>query len=149
MSNWSQYLIPKTIDEALQALASAAGPARPVAGGTDLLLELQQGRPPAGQAIHTLVDITNIDELHCLEVRGSELFIGAAVPVREITESALIRKHALALSEACGLIGGPQVRNTATLGGNVPHSLPAADGTIGLVALDARWYNVHETILSS
>ena len=40
--------------------------------------------------------------------------------------------------EACGLIGGPQVRNTATLGGNVAHALPAADGTIALVALDAR-----------
>ena len=138
MSSWSQFIIPKTIDEALQALASAPGPARPVAGGTDLILELQQGRPPAGQALHTLVDVSNIDELRCLEVRDGELFIGAAVLVRDITNSSLIHKHALAVSEACGLIGGPQVRNTATLGGNVAHSLPAADGTIGLVALGAQ-----------
>jgi xanthine dehydrogenase FAD-binding subunit len=138
MSNWSQYIIPESIDEALRALASAEGPARPVGGGTDLLLELQQNRAPGGQPVHTLVDITHIDELHCLELRGSELFIGAAVPVRDITQSTLIRRHAQAVGEACGLIGGPQVRNTATLGGNVAHSLPAADGTIGLVALDAR-----------
>ena len=45
--------------------------------------------------------------------------------------------HARAVAEACALIGGPQVRNTATLGGNVAHALPAADGTIALVAVDA------------
>ncbi len=135
MSNWSQYVIPTTVEEALHALASATGPARPVAGGTDLMLEIQQKRHPAPE---TLVDVTNIPELHSLEVRDGELVIGAAVAVRDITNSALIRRHALAIAEACGLIGGPQVRNTATLGGNVAHSLPAADGTIGLVALDAR-----------
>ena len=46
--------------------------------------------------------------------------------------------HAQALVEACDLIGGPQVRNVATLGGNVAHALPAADGTIALLALDAE-----------
>jgi carbon-monoxide dehydrogenase medium subunit len=70
-------------------------------------------------------------------VRGEALFIGAAVSVAEITDSPLVRRHALAVSEACGLIGGPQVRNTATLGGNVAHALPAADGMIALLALDA------------
>jgi CO/xanthine dehydrogenase FAD-binding subunit len=65
------------------------------------------------------------------------LFIGAAVPLRQIVQSPLVAANAQALVEACELIGGPQVRNTATLGGNVCHALPAADGTIALLALEA------------
>ena len=134
MSLWSNYVLADSIPAALHALTSAPQPAIPIAGGTDLLLELQQGRHPR---IHTLVDITQIPELNCLELRGDTLFIGAAVPVRVITDSPLVHQHAQAVSEACGLIGGPQVRNTATLGGNVAHALPAADGMIALCALNA------------
>jgi carbon-monoxide dehydrogenase medium subunit len=135
MSLWSNYVIPDSVAGALQALATAPGPARPVAGGTDLLLELQQGRH---SPLDTLVDITHIPELNCLEMRQERLFIGAAVNVRTVTTSPLVRTHAPAVSEACDLIGGPQVRNTATLGGNVAHALPAADGMIALCAMDAQ-----------
>lgn len=135
MSTWKQYHLAHTIEDALAALRCATGPARLVAGGTDYLLELQQGH---AAPVDTLVDITCIPQLTRLEVRGSQLFIGAAVPVSAVTKSALVQEHALAVSEACGLIGGPQVRNTATLGGNVAHALPAADGMIGLLALDAQ-----------
>lgn len=135
MSLWNHYLFPISIDEALSALRNAPGPACLVAGGTDLLLELQQGHHPP---VDTLVDIGRIPELACLEVRGEALFIGAAVPVAQLAEAPVVRCHAEALAEACGLIGGPQVRNTATLGGNVAHALPAADGMIALVALDAQ-----------
>jgi CO/xanthine dehydrogenase FAD-binding subunit len=135
MKTWSSYILAQTIDEALQIMSSAPGMVRPVAGGTDLLLDIQQGHHPP---VETLVDISGIEELQCLEMRGDSLFIGAAVPVRIITDSPIVRRQAQALTEACGLIGGPQVRNTATLGGNVAHALPAADGTIALVALDAR-----------
>ena len=134
MNLWSEYILSQSVDEALQALASASGPARPVAGGTDLLLELQQGHQPP---VHTLVDITRIPELRALELRRDALFIGAGVPVSVIAASPLVNKHAQAVAEACALIGGPQVRNTATLGGNVAHALPAADGTIALAAMDA------------
>jgi carbon-monoxide dehydrogenase medium subunit len=134
MSLWSSYVLAGSIHEALDALANAAGPARPVAGGTDLLLEIQQGRQTP---VHTLVDVTHIPELNCLEIRDGALFIGAAVPVARVTRSPLVLQHALALAEACDLIGGPQVRNTATLGGNVAHALPAADGMIALCALGA------------
>lgn len=134
MNLWFEYILSRSIDEALHALASAAGPVRPVAGGTDLLLELQQGHQPP---VHTLVDISRIPELQALEARGDALFIGAGVPVSVIAASPLVNEHARAVAEACGLIGGPQVRNTATLGGNVSHALPAADGTIALVAMDA------------
>ncbi len=135
MSICSNYLVVKSIEEGLHALASTPGPARPIAGGTDLLLEIQQGRQAP---IHTLVDVSQIPELNVLELRGDHLFIGAAVPVRVVAQSPLVLEHALAVSEACELIGGPQVRNSATLGGNVAHALPAADGMIGLCAMDAR-----------
>lgn len=135
MPLWKEYLHPQTVEQAVQALAAAPAPALPIAGGTDLLLDLQQGNHPP---VHTLVDLTGIPELHRLEVRGSELFIGAGVPHNRIMESPLAREHAASLVEACGLIGGPQVRNAATLGGNVAHALPAADGTIGLLALEAE-----------
>ncbi len=135
MPAWKNYLIARNVREALEALKSAPASARPVAGGTDSLLDLQQGHQPP---VDTLVDISGIPELTCLEARGESLFIGAAVPVAEVAESPLVRRHALAVSEACGLIGGPQVRNTATLGGNVAHALPAADGMIALLALSAE-----------
>lgn len=134
MRLWSDYVLAGTIEEALAALADASVTACPIAGGTDLLLELGQGRH---EPIHTLVDVTRIPELRRLEIRGEELFIGAAVPVREIASSPLVVGNAAATAQACALIGGPQVRNTATLGGNVAHALPAADGMISLVALGA------------
>ncbi|GIV66274.1 MAG: molybdopterin dehydrogenase [Bellilinea sp.] len=135
MNIWQKYVIPHSIEEAIHFLTSAPGPARPIGGGTDLLLEIQQGHHPP---VHTLVDVTRIPDLLRLEEVGAHLFIGAAVPVRVITESPLVRYHATAVAEACGLIGGPQVRNTATLGGNVAHALPAADGMISLFAFDTQ-----------
>ncbi len=135
MSTWTKYVVAQSIGEALEALATAPGPACPIAGGTDLLLDLQQGRHSPQ---HTLVDLTQIPELNRLELTGNSIYIGAAVPMRAITQSPLICEHAPALSEACGLVGGPQVRNTATLGGNVAHALPAADGMIALCAMDAQ-----------
>jgi carbon-monoxide dehydrogenase medium subunit len=135
MSYWNHYFLAFSIDEAIQALASAPGKACPVAGGTDLLLEIQQGRHAP---VDTLVDVTRIPELTRIQEEDGHLFIGAGAPVCAVTESDLVRRHALAVAEACDLIGGPQVRNTATLGGNVAHALPAADGMIALVALDAQ-----------
>lgn len=135
MKLWSEYVLAGSVDEAIHALTTAGGSARPVAGGTDLLLEIQQGHH---SPVHSLVDITHIPELNCLEIRGDRLFIGAGVPVAKIVKHPLVRLHAPAVAEACSLIGGPQVRNTATLGGNVAHALPAADGMISLVAMDAQ-----------
>jgi CO/xanthine dehydrogenase FAD-binding subunit len=134
MTIWKNYYLPKSLPEALQALADAPGPARLIAGGTDLLLDLQQGRHPP---VHTLIDVTRIPEMTALEIRQDRLFVGGAVPLNQVVGSSLVQRHAQALSEAASLIGGPQVRNTATLGGNVAHALPAGDGTIALLALDA------------
>lgn len=132
---WKRYLFPESLQEAVQALGEAHGRALPVAGGTDLLLEIQQGHHPP---VDTLLDVTRIPELNRLERQGNALFIGAAVPVGRIAASEPVNRFATALAEACGQIGGPQVRNVATLGGNVAHALPAADGMIALVALGAE-----------
>lgn len=135
MNLWQEYKRPASISEAIQDLTSASGPAMPIAGGTDLLLDLKQGRHAP---IHTLIDLTFVPEMSLLELRGDELYIGAAVPVNRVALDPLTGTHAQALVEACNLIAGPQVRNTATLGGNVAHALPAADGTIALTALEAQ-----------
>ncbi len=135
MNLWQEYKRPASISEAIQDLTSASGPVMPIAGGTDLLLDLKQGRHAP---IHTLIDLTFVPEMSVLELRGDELYIGAAVPVNRVALDPLTGLHAQALVEACNLIAGPQVRNTATLGGNVAHALPAADGTIALTALEAQ-----------
>ncbi|MGE5462350.1 MAG: FAD binding domain-containing protein [Syntrophothermus sp.] len=135
MNLWQEYLRPTNLSQALQAFAEAPRPILPIAGGTDLLLDLEQGRH---SPVHTLLDVTSIAEMTLLEVRGDQLFIGAAVPVNRVALDPLTLEHAQALVEACNLIAGPQVRNVATLGGNVAHALPAADGTIALLATDAR-----------
>jgi len=135
MNLWQNYIRPNSVEEALAGLTSAPGPACPIAGGTDLLLDLKQGNHPP---VHTLVDLTTIPELTSLEIRADGLFIGAAVALSHMVSSELVQQHAQALGEAGQLVGGPQVRNTATLGGNVVHALPAADGTIALMVLQAQ-----------
>jgi len=135
MNLWQEYKRPVSISEAIQDLTSASGSVKPIAGGTDLLLDLKQGRHAP---VHTLIDLTFVPEMTALELRGNELYIGAAVPANRIALDPLVSAHAQALVEACDLIAGPQVRNVATLGGNAAHALPAADGTIALTALDAQ-----------
>src|SRR5512134_717520 len=135
MNLWQNYIRPKNLSEAMNAFATAPRPIMPIAGGTDLLLDLEQGRH---SPVQTLVDVTSVAEMTALEVRGDELYIGASVPVNRVATTPEVVHHAQALVEACDLIAGPQVRNVATLGGNVAHALPAADGTIALLALDAE-----------
>ncbi len=135
MNLWQNYIRPKNLSEAMDAFANAPRPLMPIAGGTDLLLDLEQGRH---SPVQTLIDVTSIAEMTALEVRADELFVGAAVSVNRIATTREVITYAQALTEACNLIAGPQVRNVATLGGNVAHALPAADGTIALLALDAQ-----------
>jgi carbon-monoxide dehydrogenase medium subunit len=135
MALWDHYHLPVTVDEALGHLAHYAGGARVVAGGTDLLLELQQGRKPR---VAALVDVTRIPEMLQIRAEGDDIYVGAAVTHTAIVASSLLATRATCLVESCGVIGGPQVRNVATLGGNVAHALPAGDGTLSLVALDAE-----------
>jgi carbon-monoxide dehydrogenase medium subunit len=135
MSYWEKYVQPGEVEEALAALAAADGRGRIIAGGTDLLLDLQQGRQPP---VEVLVDVAHIAELREIRIDGDSAVVGASVTHAAIMEHPVLKGQAAALVEACSLIGGPQVRSVATLGGNVAHALPAADGTIALLALDAQ-----------
>ena len=135
MSLWKNYYIARSVTDALEVLEGSSGNCAIAAGGTDLFLELQQGKR---EHVDTIIDVTEIPHLCSIEIRNGELFIGAAVNHRRISQSKVIKEHCSALAIASGLIGGPQVRNVATIGGNVAHALPAADGTIALMALDAH-----------
>jgi carbon-monoxide dehydrogenase medium subunit len=135
MNLWHEFRQPTTIAEAIDDLTNAPPPAMPIAGGSDMLLDIRQGRQ---SPVRTLVDLTSVKEMNVIELRGQELFIGASVSITRIIQNDLLIKNALALVEACNLIAGPQVRNIATLGGNVAHALPAADGTIAMMALGAQ-----------
>lgn len=140
MKLWNRYLTPKTIDEALAMLHQHAGNARIIAGGTDLLVDL---RAEESEPQNALVDITRIPELAGIHDEGDHVLIGAGVTHAQIVKSPLIAMHATCLVESCGVVGGPQVRNVATLGGNVAHALPAGDGTVSLVALSADAEVIH------
>lgn len=134
MTNWNTYQIPTSLSQAFQLLNTYPTSSAVVAGGTDLLLDIQQERHAS---VEVLVDVTRIPELTCLEIRSNRLFVGAALPLKQVAASPLIQEHARALAESTGQIGGPQVRAVGTLGGNVGHALPAGDGAISLLALDA------------
>ena len=130
---WNKYHTPTSIDEAIQLLGQYDGRARMVGGGTDLLLEIQQGSSPPVEA---MVDTSRIAGLDQITNDDGQIVIGCAVTHTQIVHDQHIIRHGTCLVESCGVIGGPQVRNVATLAGNVAHALPAADGSIGLLALD-------------
>jgi carbon-monoxide dehydrogenase medium subunit len=131
---WDEYLFPASVGEALEMLEAHGGEARIIAGGTDLVLQSQRGQYPA----KVMVDITRIPGLDHIEERDGLIYIGAQMTHGQVAASPLIRSRAGVLGEACGSVGGPQIRNVGTLVGNVVNALPAADGAIALFALDAE-----------
>jgi len=135
MSLWTHYHTPTTVEEALTLLASYQGRARVIAGGTDLLLDIRHGHMPRPDA---LVDITRIPGIAALRQDGDVMALGAGVTHAQIVAEPVLAARATCLVESCGVVGGPQVRNVGTLGGNVAHALPAGDGTTSLIALDAE-----------
>jgi|APSaa5957512622_1039677.scaffolds.fasta_scaffold58793_2 CO/xanthine dehydrogenase FAD-binding subunit len=135
MKIWNQYQKPATVDEALGYLSTAKGSTAVIGGGTDLLLDIRQGRH---SAVEVMVDIAGVDEMCTLKLDGEHIVLGASVTHNEIVHSDLLKQNAECVVEGCGLIGGPQVRNVATIGGNVAHALPAGDGTISLLAMNTE-----------
>ena len=129
---WKNYHTPHSVDEAMRLLKHYDGRARVVGGGTDLLLDIQQGRSPAMEA---MVDTSRLTGLDRIAKEDGHIVIGCAVTHTQIVRDESIRRFGACLAEACGVIGGPQVRNVATLAGNIAHAMPAGDGSIGLLAL--------------
>lgn len=135
MSLFQEYEQPDTIEEAVENLTNAPGSVAVIAGGTDLLLEIRQGRH---QAVDRVVDVSGISEMQEITLEENFIYLGAGVTHKQIINNPLLQDHAQCVVEGCGLIGGPQVRNVATIGGNVSHALPAGDGTVSLLALDTE-----------
>lgn len=131
---WQTYETPSSVEETLEILARYDGQAQIIAGGTDLIIELQEGK----HQVECLVDVTRIPGLDRIEQQGDWIVLGANVTFRQIKESPLLREQARALAEAAATVGALQIQTVATLAGNLVSALPAADGCVALLAFDAQ-----------
>jgi xanthine dehydrogenase FAD-binding subunit len=130
MFHFKSYARAGSIQEAIRLLRENPE-ARLIAGGTDLLVKLHKGK---AQFDH-LVDIHDIAELNFItQSDDGDIVIGPLTCFTRVAESSLIRKHIPVLSEAILTIGGPQVRNMATIGGNLCNGVPSADSATPLIA---------------
>ena len=131
---WQAYETPTSVEEALDTLAHYDGKAQIIAGGTDLIIKLQEGK----HSVECLVDVTRIPGLDRIEVRDDTVMIGPNVTFRQVKDSPLLQEQARVLAEAAATVGALQIQTVATLAGNLVSALPAADGSVALIALDAE-----------
>ncbi len=147
----TDYLTPATVEEAIQLLTAHRGQAVIIAGGTDVLPDIRKGK----HAPACLVDVTRIPELTRIEVGAGQVTVGAAVTFAMLREHPYLQQHVHALVEAAASVGAAPIQSAATWGGNLVQAMPAADGAIVAIALDAelqvadrdsaRWMPVLET----
>lgn len=127
-----KYYRPKTLTEAVKLLTEIEG-SKVIAGGTDLLVDMKTSRVEVG----ALVDINSLDELKGIEDAGNVIRIGAATKIQELLESRVISDNLPLLKAAAEAMGSWQIRNMATIGGNLCNASPAADTAPPLLAYDA------------
>ena len=129
-----ELALPRSIDEALRVLSERGSEAKLLAGGTDLLPQLKNGLlKPA-----CVVDLSGVERVRTLTSDASGLRVGAAVSARTLERDATTQKTYTSLAESGALVGSVQVRNLATLGGNLCNAAPSADMAPPLLALDAE-----------
>ena len=134
MFNFKSYHRAGSVEEAIRLLQEVPD-ARLIAGGTDVLVKLHKGKG----RYHHLVDIHDIAELNFITLSDDgNIVIGPLTCFTRVSESSVVLKHIPVLSEAIGAIGGPQVRNMATIGGNLCNGVPSADSATPLIALNAQ-----------
>lgn len=122
----------ETLGDALNFLHEKR--ARPLAGGTDLLVQLRAGIAQEQKLCY----IGGLKELQCIEEQPNGLLIGSGMTFAQLRRSDAVRNRAKALFEASIEVGAPAIRNRATIGGNVQTASPAADGLIALAAYEAH-----------
>jgi xanthine dehydrogenase FAD-binding subunit len=133
MFNIQAYMKADSVDHALALLAKHPD-ARLVAGGTDVLIRLRHG----SSEFTRLVDIHDLDELRFITADATgTIRIGSGSVFTDLVQSDLIRAHAPILAEAADSVGGPQIRNMATIGGNICNGAPSADSAPALFVLNA------------
>ena len=142
MTTITNYVQAASIEMALQALADNKMSGRFLAGGTSLMPILNLLRYQPG-VTHTLIDIKHIEGLRTIELQADELVIGAAVTLSELTKHQLVLEHAPVLVRVAKVIGSREIRNRATLGGNLCSGDPRADLLLPTMALLARLQFVH------
>lgn len=130
------YLAPKTIDEAISLHESYGDRAKYIAGGTDVLVKIKEGKLAPDYLI-SLKNMIDQDRPYLNHETG-ELFIGAFITHRSIEKSSVIQLNYPILHDAVKNIGSVQIRNVATIGGNLVNAVPSADGAIPLIALDGK-----------
>lgn len=128
---WEHYHQPRTVARALALLKEYGAAARIVAGGTDVLVELQRGV----KSTQTLIDITALSELKYVRDDGERIAIGGLATHNDILASAECAQRALPLVQACVEVGAPQIRTRATIAGNLITASPANDTIVPLIAM--------------
>jgi carbon-monoxide dehydrogenase medium subunit len=124
---------PRSWDEAINLLANLGPEAKPLAGGTDLMIQMHRSLISPKH----LVSLVNIPDWRYIQING-DVRLGAGVTFRQIEQASELPDEFKALKEAACQVGGVQVRNVATLAGNLGNASPAADSAPPLMVLDAR-----------
>lgn len=128
------YFQPLALEAAFSCLQKSPGTTKLLAGGTDLIIQMKERSVEADY----IVDLANILELKGIVQDGDNLVIGSMVTFSEIEHNHLINKYIPLLAKAAGTVGSPQIRNTATIGGNIANAAVAADSLPALLALEAK-----------
>jgi CO/xanthine dehydrogenase FAD-binding subunit len=132
MAGIESYRAPTSLEEAAEILR--AGNVTVLAGGTDLMPQAQAGRLPLQPV---LMNVRRVPELAGIAEAGGVVRIGALVTITELLESELVRERLHVLWQACDHFASDQIRNAATVGGNVCNASPAGDTLVPLLALNA------------
>lgn len=133
MFDFESYHKAQSLEDAVHRLNENPD-CRVIAGGTDILVRLREGH----KSYANLVDIHHLDCLRQItREKNGTITIGSGATFRQVAESAIILKHIPVLSKGAESVGGPQVRNAATIGGNVCNGAPSADSAAPLLVLNA------------
>ncbi len=123
-----------SVNEALEILDNSKVKPTIIAGGTDLIIKLREGK----NTINALIDISYVEEIKGVILIGNKIRIGAATTFNNLINSEVLNINLSGLKKAASMVGSPQIRNRATIGGNICNASPSADIIPPLLALEAK-----------